>query len=666
MPEDRDDDSTDPRMPDLPPEDPTRPGVVRECDDAFEAVPPRVYAAKVKSLLTSMPLTADELAAVNADPEAFEALVASWVDSPESEVKLRRFFGTALQQDGFDEQGLADLLGMDLINMGRFADGTDAKVLFLQSFRESFARLVMEIVREGRSFDEVLTSQEGYFTTAQLLAMAYRDDFLHDDADDETYRVAGDLIDQLVYQSHTPTTLAETLDPTSPEWMRFYVTPDQMDVSSCPGNEFIRPDARNLPKHVMRSVFGFFNDDNGNCNPDAERRGVPMLSLADFTEYRKVRFREPEPGEDTTKFWDLDALRNDSEIVFSIPKVGFFTAPGFFATWPTNESNQARVTTNQTLIVALGKSFDGEDSIVPAFDDALDGEHASPGTACYGCHVNLDPMRQYFRNSFSHYYHEQTDPAVSDTRAAFGFHGVTAEGEDVFDLADILGDHPRFAEAMVQKACYFATSAACPEGSPELEAIVERFVDSGLNYRDMLVDLLSSPLVTGVTCVPGGGGDLASNARQRHLCASLSRRLGYPNVCGDDVTDGPPDNVRRYLSQLVEVVPDDTYSRGAEEPVLITDTNMFLTGSTEAICGRLAREVTGIDTRLSPDDPDGAIEILLTDLMGLVEGDPRREPARAILRRHFDAADEEKNEAQALQSTFVVACVSPGVTALGL
>lgn len=665
MPEGTDDGPEDPRMPDLPPEDPTRPGLVRECDDAFESVPPRVYAAKVKSLLTSMPLTAEELASVNADPESFSTLVETWVDSPESEDKLRRFFATALQQDGFDSQGLADLLGMDRINMGRFEDGTDAGELFQQSFRESFARLVMEIVRERRSFDEILSSQEGYFTTAQLLAMAYRDDFLHTDEDEERYRVAGDLIEELVYQGHTPTPLAQSLNPSSSAWMHFYVTPDQVDLSPCAGDEYRRPDAGNLPKHVMRSIFGFYTDDNGNCTPGGNRRGVPLLSFADFTEYRKIRFREPEPGEERTKWWDLDALRNADEIVFSIPKVGFFTAPGFFATWPTNDSNQARVTTNQTLIVALGESFDGEDSIVPAFDDALDGEHASPGTACYGCHVNLDPMRQYFRNSFSYYYHQQTDETVHETRAAFGFHGVTAEGEDVFDLAEILGDHPRFAEAMVQKACYFATSAACPE-SEELEGVVERFVDSGLDYRSMLVDLLSSPLVTGEACVPAGGGDLASGSRRRHLCAALSRRLGYPNACGDEVGGDPPNGVQRYLAQLVEVIPDDAYSRGAEEPVLITDTNMFLTGAAEAMCGRLAREVVGMDTRLSPADPDGAIEVLLTDLMGLVEGDPRREPARGILRRHFDAANEEKSDEASMQSTFVVACVSPGVTALGL
>ena len=52
---------------------------------------------------------------------------------------------------------------------------------------------------------------------------------------------------------------------------------------------------------------------------------------------------------------------------------------------------------NQTMIVALGKSFDDSNNTVPVSEDLLDREHAAPGTPCYGCHRTLDPMRQFFR-----------------------------------------------------------------------------------------------------------------------------------------------------------------------------------------------------------------------------------------------------------------------------
>ena len=98
-------------------------------------------------------------------------------------------------------------------------------------------------------------------------------------------------------------------------------------------------------------------------------------------------------------------------MVVTLPRAGFFTTPAFFANWQTNGSNQHRVTMNQTLIVALGKSFDGNGSTVPISENGLDEEHASD-PACYACHRTLDPMRQFFRQSFTIQYGQQTDAGV--------------------------------------------------------------------------------------------------------------------------------------------------------------------------------------------------------------------------------------------------------------
>ena len=79
--------------------------------------------------------------------------------------------------------------------------------------------------------------------------------------------------------------------------------------------------------------------------------------------------------------------------MLTIPRVGFFTTPAFFANWQTNTSNQMRVTTNQALIVATGAAVDGTDTTVPPSTPGLDAAHAAPGTACFGCHQLLDPTR---------------------------------------------------------------------------------------------------------------------------------------------------------------------------------------------------------------------------------------------------------------------------------
>src|ERR1700733_10074458 len=64
----------------------------------FEAVRPQSYVAKVKYLLTGLPVTNDELTAVNASPDALGGLVDSWLMLPEADTKLIEFLGNAFQQ----------------------------------------------------------------------------------------------------------------------------------------------------------------------------------------------------------------------------------------------------------------------------------------------------------------------------------------------------------------------------------------------------------------------------------------------------------------------------------------------------------------------------------------------------------------------------------------
>src|SRR4029434_2347425 len=114
-----------------------------------------------------------------------------------------------------------------------------------------------------------------------------------------------------------------------------------------------------------------------------------------------VTIRRPNAGEERTIFWDLPRLRDPkSDLVVNTPRVGFMTTLAFFANWPTNTSNSYRVTTNQTLIVALGKSFDDRRTTVHANETSSENMHVKPDTPSFGCHSTLDPMRDFFRQSF--------------------------------------------------------------------------------------------------------------------------------------------------------------------------------------------------------------------------------------------------------------------------
>ena len=53
-------------------------------------------------------------------------------------------------------------------------------------------------------------------------------------------------------------------------------------------------------------------------------------------------------------------------------RIGYFTTPSFFSQYPTNISNQARGITNQTMIVGLGRAFDGSDPITVSNAPGLD------------------------------------------------------------------------------------------------------------------------------------------------------------------------------------------------------------------------------------------------------------------------------------------------------
>ena len=690
------------------------------CDDSYEAVEPWTYGSKVKNLLTGLALTGEELAALNTNRDALRGQIEEWLDTEVANDKMVQFFGTMFQQDGFENQALTDRFGFAIIQLGNYPDfdfveggsgpyRTSLESIFFRTFQESFARMAHEIYSEGRRFDEVLTTQDIYLTTAQIIALTVQDNHERSDDGEISWRTRG--LPAVVYQDTNPeVTLARSLDPEDPEFLHFYVggraPGDVVRLDACNGRFENNP---NVPQNMVAwlALNGFFITPMGSCRHSSVNPGEPrvtqdhepLLELTDYFDFRKVRIRQPDAaaGEVPNEFWEVEHLRAlgqaagaGNELLLQIPRVGFFTTPAFFATWPTNQDNEARVTANQALIVALGESFDDSDMTVPINDEALSEEHAGPGTGCYACHVNLDPMRQYFRRSYSYAYSTQTVPPAGepdpfDVRLppSFGFRGHQDIGEDIFDLAETLTEHPYFAPAMVQKVCYYATSTECPEHSPEFVEIVDAFREH-LNFRQMMVDVLSSPLVTGSRCVEGGAGDVPSISRRRHFCLAMNQRLGVGTGAGRSDICGDSYFFRERLQwglmrSLVAIVADDTYSRGDSAPITITEPSLFTTKAAEAVCAGIAQEVINTHERArfsSEADLDAAIEAWTSELLGLAPGDPRREATMDALHRHYAAARAGNmadggdwrgaNEIVALQSTFVSACMSSGNLAMGL
>lgn len=244
-------------------------------------------------------------------------------------------------------------------------------------------------------------------------------------------------------------------------------------------------------------------------------------------------------------------MRTGGELVLRVPRVGFFSTPAFFANWATNTSNLARVTVNQTLIVALGRSFDDTNNTQPLALPALDKAHAAD-PACYSCHKTLDPMRQVFRQAYTLTYHEQKDPTQTSMRACLRSTASPRTSRRRKDCARH-GSHPRFALAWTQKLCYWANSSPCSENDPEFQRIAAAFESSGHKWKTLVRELLSSPLVTGTrnTQTFADQGMTISVSRRDQLCNAMSTRLGVPNLCALGRAPG-----------LTQLVPSDGFTRG--------------------------------------------------------------------------------------------------------
>ena len=101
-----------------------------------------------------------------------------------------------------------------------------------------------------------------------------------------------------------------------------------------------------------------------------------LITDADYADWRMVTINQVSASNPETRFFDLAGNRKSEHIELYSQRVGYSTTPSFFAQYPTNLSNQARATINQTMIVGLGQAFDGSDTITVKDAPGLVPDHA--------------------------------------------------------------------------------------------------------------------------------------------------------------------------------------------------------------------------------------------------------------------------------------------------
>jgi hypothetical protein len=642
----------------------------------FEPLTVMAYTSKVKTLLTGLALTEEEAEGVSADPAALQALIDVWMTTPAFRQKLIEFFKQAFQQTQVNIGQFDELLG----NKTQYLSA-DVKANIVRSTELSFPLTALALIDEGTPFTDVATTDRFMLNPPLMSLLTYIDNIVFDDQGQMSSWLPQKFGDKYVltlhYDDDTALPLEESIDPDSPNFLHFYAPCPLVD--GAPRCEVVVVDSVDrLPQNIWNVVFGRASSGPGMIRvAGATGTAAPprpsLFDEADWNDWRMIRIRRPEVGEDPSLFWDLPAFRDPAleELVLRTERVGFMTSLAFFANWPTNLSNLARATVNQSLIVALGYSLADSNAIVPISETGNpDGQHSQPGTTCYGCHQTLDPMRNFFRQSYSVSYHEQTSALPAEQQQAkFILDGRVVEGSGVRDFAQALAEHPRFAPAWTQKLCQFANSLSCDEEDPEFIRVAAAFEASGFDFERLVRELFSSPLVTHAapTETTIGAGGLVTIARRDHFCAALEGRLGLADPCDLESIDPTA------LQNLAFGVPGAGYTRGASSPLLPREPNLFFSSALEGLCERLAERV--IDpAACSPGrpcfrsaEPEIAIERMVRDVMGLPSHDARFADVQDIVRGHYEDALREGNvAADALASAFVLACNSPTSSAIGL
>jgi hypothetical protein len=642
----------------------------------FQPVPASVYVAKIKNILVGLPPTDDEVTAVAADATRLKGLIDGWMTLPQYQDKMLTFFELAFQQTQVSITDFADQA-----YPGQADINAPTQPRLAQNARESFARTVLQLNAEGHPLNEAMTTQTFMMTPALMELYAFFDAWQVDDNGKVTdrFKVANPKLTITVEAAQGPIPIAQTLDPTSPNYMHWY----DADVANlatttgaaCGQDPITYPAAGNTLHYILfGGLLGRKDPAGGTCSQYGGTASAPQLTASDFDTWKMVTIRPPRAGESPTPFYDLQTLRSASELVVVTPRVGFFTTPAFFANWQTNKSNQMRVTLNQALIVATGASIDGTDTTSPPSTPGLDAVHAS-AAACVSCHQTLDPTRSILASTYSWNYHDQVDPAYAQQKGLFAFRGVVAPMNSVVDLGNLLAQHPLFAAAWANKLCYYANSTACAAGDPEFQRVVGVFQGSNYSWNSLVRELLASPLTThaSATQTSTDNSDVIAVSRRDHLCAALNYRMGFTDVCRLDALSQAA--LQTSIPQIVSGLPSDGYGRGANAPVLPNQPTLFYRAGTENICEAVAALVIDVPAKQqvanvkqwSSAQPDAAVADFVQIVMALTASDARAAPARGLLTAHFAAAVQSgAAPSDALKSTFVAACLAPSAVAIGL
>jgi hypothetical protein len=727
-------------------------------DPGKVTVPPATFVAavagptcrKLKDLIIGMPCTDDEVSTVQkSGPAGLQQLIIGWMTGsnlPLFKAKMVPFFRNMFQQVGFTptqdfKNQLLQNGGFDFGPLGTAAVGDDVYAKLVQNLQDSFALTAWQMVQEGTEpFSDVLTTTKFYMTTG-LMSLYTQIEM----PDDEPYNFSGGfnqtpkLAWKLDYVNTIP--LTDSLNSSSPNYMIFddekpassntrgFLTPTcqgtgdaasgttqtvvQFGGTSSGSNSFQRPTGGYA--QLFQRLIGYTPRYPFLGQPECwEHPSKPYMTDADVSDWRWVTIVPKQSGDSYIQPYDLPSLEKASSIKLAMPRIGFYTTPAFLALWNTNDSNQHRVTMNQTLLASLGVSFTSDNDLTPLSEVGLASSHTTTSGECYGCHKSLDPMRLFFANQYDFndrndfvanpFTGSQPNPRpASPLQGAFTFANVNwaspSSGTSMADLGPLLlkvtdGSSdalPMFAISVAQQLCFWANSQACSTDDTVFRGVVKDFVSSNYNFPALVKELFSSALMTGAAATSTFPADSAGNetvpisiSRQTHFCGALSARLGVTDICA--LGAAIPTSAQNTTLTIAGSVAQDAFSRGSQTPVTPSYPDMFYRAATEELCENIANQaidVTGspfTSSSTSCANGDGLLTKFVEQVMGLNPSDSAHDQALMILETHCATASKTKSttgggfgggtsasgQTTGVRSTFVLACESPTALGIGL
>ena len=596
---------------------------------------PETAVRRSKNLLTGLPPTPQETAAVQDDPEALRDLVTEWIETEEFRAKMLPFFSKALQQTSAVQDDYAvQMLGDDLADRWRMHEP------FMLSMRESMARTALWIIDNDRPFNEIASGRTWMMTTQMMAYLAA----LETSGQRENLRFYHEntRFNNINFNPNTPMNVQIA--------NKMFYTPQPLQWQGngfdCNSDPVVFNDSR------RDRLFAAFMTPGGNqlvCRFDIKPN---TYRLADASDWRPVTMVRGNPD----VWWDAPAFRGKNRLTLRTSRTGFFSHPAFFASWRSNEDNDFRVTTNQSLIVGLGRAFEETDTSIPLGDEGLADDHAGPGTPCFACHKTLDPMRTFFDVDFNaDRYGAHPNQQKPGFDPSFSFLGHSGTGKDLVDFGRHIAEHPLFATGWVLKMCAFANADHCDQNNPEFQRIVTAFEDSNFNFKTMMIELFSSTLVTNSACADSNGEQAIpiSLTRQDHFCPTLAARTGIDNICSINAT-----------RILANALPADSWSRGSNVADQATDPGLFYRATVDALCSAVSTALANeTGSPLQASDIDGSLDWLVNSFMGISRRDSRFASIRSILEAHYDdVSNLNANNRQRLISAATLACISPFIT----